>query len=98
MSALREGVGSSIRSPSGVNANGLAADMLKCALDMILNRIAKGLTLPARELRSVVGDNQFQPSRHPNLLRRLCCMSRVLSPIEVSLQNHLSGYLIDIAA
>src|SRR5437773_10717795 len=98
MCALRESVDSGVRSPGAVNADGLAADMLKCALNMILNRIAMGLTLPARELRSIIGDNQFQPSRHPNLLRRLCCMRRVLSPIEVSLQNHLRGYLIEIAA
>jgi len=98
MCALRQSVDSGICSPGPENANEFAADTLECALNMILNRIAMGLTLPARELRSVVGDNQFQPSRHPNLLRRLCCMSRVLSPIEVSLQNHLSGYLIDIAA
>src|SRR5438034_10925225 len=98
MCALRESVDSGIRSSGAVNADGLAANTLKCALDMILNRIAMGLTLPSRELRSVVGDNQFQPSRHLNLLRRLCYVRRVLSPIEVSLQNHLSGYLIDIAA
>src|SRR5436309_9891679 len=98
MCALRESVNSGIRSSSAVNADGLAANTLECALNMILNRIAMGLALPARELRSIIDDNQFQPSRHPNLLRLLCCMRRVLSAIEVSLQNHLSGYLIDIAA
>jgi hypothetical protein len=98
MSALRESVDSGIRSPGALNAEGLAADTLECALNIVLNRIAMGLALPSRKVRSVVGDNQFQPSRHPNLLRRLCRMRRVLSPIEVSLQNHLSGYLIDIAA
>src|SRR5439155_286909 len=42
MCALRESVDSGIRSSGAVNADGLAANTLKCALDMILNRIAMG--------------------------------------------------------
>ena len=85
MCALRERVYPSVRSPSPVDANRLTADTLESPLEMILNRVTMGLTLPARKLRTVIGDNQFQPSRHPNLLRRLCGMRRVLSPIKVSL-------------
>jgi hypothetical protein len=51
-----------------MNANGLAADTLKRALDMILNRVAMGLTLPTRKSSPVIGDNHFQPSRHCSLI------------------------------
>jgi hypothetical protein len=59
-----------IRSPGPVNTKRLAADTLKRALDMILNRVAMGLTLPSRKSFPVVGDNHFQPSWHGNLVIR----------------------------
>jgi hypothetical protein len=68
MGALGESVDAGISSSGPVNADRLAADTLKRALDMILNRVAMGLTLPPRKSFSVVGDNHFQPSRHGNLV------------------------------
>ena len=59
MCALRERVYPSVRSPGAVNAGGLAADTLECPLEMILNRVAMGLTLPARKSCPVVGDSYF---------------------------------------
>jgi hypothetical protein len=67
MGTLCESVDARIRSPGSVNTDPLAADTLKRALDMILNRVAMGLTLPSRKSFPVVGDNHFQPSRHGNL-------------------------------
>jgi hypothetical protein len=64
MGALCESVDSSIRSSGSVNAHRLAADALERALEVILNRVAMCLALPTCKLRSVVGNDQFQASRH----------------------------------
>jgi hypothetical protein len=68
MGALGESVDASVGSSSPVNADRLAADTLKRSLDMVLNRVAMGLTLPPRKSFPLVGDNHFQPSRHGNLV------------------------------
>ena len=53
--------------PAGaVNTRALASHLTKSALNMILNRVAVRLALPARKLASVVGDDQLQPPRHPD--------------------------------
>ena len=57
MRALGKGVDSSIGSPGAVNAYTLAADAFKRALEVVLNSIAMGLTLPARKRDPVVGNN-----------------------------------------
>jgi hypothetical protein len=98
MCALSEGVHPGIGSSGAVNTNSLATDMFKLALKMILNRIAMGLALPPRKSSPVVCNDQFQPSRHRNLARCFLGMRHVLSPVEISLQNHLSCYLVHIAA
>jgi hypothetical protein len=64
MSALCESVDACIRSPGPMNTDGLAPDTRKRALDMILNRVAMRLTLPAGKSFPIVGDNHLQPSRH----------------------------------
>jgi len=65
MRALCEGVDSSVRSSGPVNANTLVADAFKRSLEVVLNRIAMGLALPACKRSPIVGYNQFQPPRHP---------------------------------
>ena len=59
MSALCQSVDACIGSSGTVDADRLAADTLKRPLDMILNRVAMGLTLPSRKSFPVVGDNHF---------------------------------------
>jgi hypothetical protein len=68
--ALCESVDACIRSPGPMNTKRFATDTLKRALDMILNRVSMGLTLPSRKSFPVVGDNHFQPSRHGNVVIR----------------------------
>ena len=65
MRALGKSVNASIRSSGPVDAHTLAADAFKRALEVVLNRVAMGLTLPARKRGPVVGNDHFQPSRHP---------------------------------
>jgi hypothetical protein len=96
MCALGEGVDSSIRSSSSVSAHPLATDAFKRSLEVILNRVAMGLALPACKRCAVVGDDYFQPSRHPNSSRHLSGLRGVLPSIEITLQDHLSRDLIDI--
>jgi hypothetical protein len=50
-----------------VNAHSVTADTLEHALELILNGVAMRLALPTRKLRAVVGNDQFQPSRHRSL-------------------------------
>ena len=57
MRALGKGVDSSIRSAGAVNTHTLAADAFKRALEVVLNSVAMGLTLPARKRGPVVGNN-----------------------------------------
>jgi hypothetical protein len=59
MCALRECMNSCVGSTGAVHSNGLAADALKRALKMILNRIAMRLTLPTGERSSVVRDGKL---------------------------------------
>src|ERR1700720_1891385 len=66
MCALRECVHSGVGPACAVNSHTLAAYTLKSALKIILNRVAMGLALPSCKPRSVVGDDQFQPLRHPS--------------------------------
>src|SRR5438105_4584773 len=98
MCALGKGVDAGIRSSSSVNAYSLAADAFKRSLEVILNRVAMGLALPACKRCAVVGDDYFQAPRHPNSSRHLSGLRGVLASIEISLQDHLSRDLIDIIA
>src|SRR5438445_9871758 len=98
MGALRERVHSGVGPTSAVDPDALTSDTLKGALEMILNRVAMRLALPSRKLASVVRDDQFQASRHSCSPPRLFSSCRFLASIEISLQNHLRRYLIDITA
>src|SRR5438477_2005171 len=98
MRALCEGVNPGISSSGAMNSHERAADTLERALKMVLNRVAMGLALPPRKSSPVVCNDQFQPSRHRNLARCFLGMRQVLSPVEISLQDHLSCYLVHIAA
>jgi hypothetical protein len=48
-----------IRSSGAVNTHWPASDALKGALEMILDRVAMRLTLPAGERRAVISDYHF---------------------------------------
>ena len=85
MCALRECVDSSVGPARAVNAHALAGHTLESALDMILNRVAMGLALPSCKPRSVVGDDQFQPLRHPSSPRHFFDRRSLSLPIEISL-------------
>src|SRR5713226_2985041 len=98
MGALRERVNSGVGPTSAVDPDALTADTLEGALEMILNRVAMRLALPSRKLASVVRDDQFQASRHSCSPWHFFGSRRFVAPIEISLQNHLRRYLIDIAA
>ena len=62
MCALCQGVNTGVRSPRAMNARTSAGDALKCALEVILHRVAMRLALPAGERCAVVCDDQFQSS------------------------------------
>jgi len=51
-----------------MNAHRSASDALEHALQMILDRVAVRLALPSGEWRTVVSDNEFQPSCHSILV------------------------------
>jgi hypothetical protein len=46
-------------SSRAMDAHSSARDSSKGALEVILNRVAMGLALPAREWRAVVSDSEF---------------------------------------
>jgi hypothetical protein len=48
-----------IRASGSVNTHGPASDALKGVLEMILDRVAMRLTLPAGERRAVIRDYHF---------------------------------------
>jgi len=48
-----------IRASGSVNMHGHAADALKGVLEMILDRVAMRLTLPAGERRAVISYDKF---------------------------------------
>src|SRR6266487_3248473 len=98
MCALGKRVDPSIRSSSSVSTHPLAADAFKRSLEVILNGVSMGLALPACKRCAVVGDDYFQPSRHPNSSRQLSGLRGVLPSIEIPLQDHLSCDLIDVTA
>src|SRR5438445_7838493 len=77
MCTLCQGVHASVGSAGSVQANALAADAFKCALKMILNRIAVRLTLPTGKRSSVVGDDELKPLRH---CLRLAFQGRIPMP------------------
>jgi hypothetical protein len=62
--ALREGVNTSVRSSSAMNALNSASDAFKRALEVILHCVAMRLALPAGERRAIISNDQFQSSRH----------------------------------
>jgi hypothetical protein len=61
--ALRERVNTCVRSAGPVYAHGPSSDALKGTFQMILDRVAVRLALPASELCAVISGNQFQASR-----------------------------------
>src|SRR5437879_9486445 len=98
MRALRERVNSGVGPTRAVDPDALIAHTLEGALEIILSRVAMRLALPSRKLASVVRDDQFQASRHPCSPPHLFSSCRFVASIEISLQNYLRRYLIDIAA
>jgi hypothetical protein len=68
MRTLCQSVDACIRSSGPMNANSFAADTLKRAFDMILNRVAMGLALPPGKSSPVVSYDEFQSSLHRNLM------------------------------
>ena len=67
MCALGERVNACIRPSGAVHSDRHAAYLLKSTLEMILNRIAVGLALPAAKPRTIVRNNEFEPARHNGL-------------------------------
>lgn len=59
MRTLRERVHAGICASRSMHSNCRTLDAFKRALEVILNPIAVRLTLPAREGRTVIGDDQF---------------------------------------
>ena len=75
--------------------------MAKRCFQVILDRVAVRLALPAGKRRAVVGDDEFQPVRHllwRRIVERLELTARTLRAIEIALQDHLRRDLIDEAA
>jgi hypothetical protein len=75
MGALPEGMHSSVGAAGAVNADFLANDLEKGGLDLVLDRVATRLALPARKPSTIIGDDQFQASaatgyRRPILVRQ----------------------------
>jgi hypothetical protein len=56
---LGEGVDACVCSSGSVNTHGPAGDALKGVLEMILDRVAMRLTLPAGERRAVISYDEF---------------------------------------
>jgi hypothetical protein len=48
-----------VRSACPMNARGSSGDALKRAFEMILNRVAVRLALPAGEWRAIISDDEF---------------------------------------
>ena len=57
MCALRQGVDARIGSSGTVNAHRLTTNAFKCAFDMVLDRVAMRLTLPAGKSGPVISNN-----------------------------------------
>ena len=62
MGALSEGMHSSVGAAGAVDADFLADDLKKGGLDLVLDRVAARLALPARKLGTIIGDDQFEAS------------------------------------
>lgn len=71
MGALGERVDAGIGSSRSLHAHRLGTNQLESCFEPILNPLARGLALPSRERRAVVGDNQLEPRRHLILSRRI---------------------------
>src|SRR5206468_4968138 len=65
--ALSESVDACVCPSGSVNTHGPAGDALKGVLEIVLDRVAMRLTLPAGERRAVISYDKFQSSRHGNL-------------------------------
>jgi hypothetical protein len=59
VSALRECMNACVRASGSVNMHWPACDAFKGVLEMILDRVAMRLTLPAGERRAVISDYHF---------------------------------------
>ena len=59
VSDLAEGVDASIGSPRAMDHDSTADQLLQRALQMILHRIVRGLTLPASESPTIVGNGKL---------------------------------------
>ncbi len=90
MRALRQRMHAGVRSPCAVHAHFRSRDTCEGIFEMILDRVAVRLTLPAGERTTVIRDDELKPARHS--------LARNLRAIEVALQNHLRRDLIDHAA
>lgn len=88
---LRERVNTGVGSSGAVHAQIRARDFRERMLEAILNRVATRLALPAIKRRAVVGDDELKPVRH-SIARRTG------AAVEITLQDHLRGNLIDHAA
>src|SRR5438445_7437109 len=64
MRTLTERVNASVGPPRAVHTHALATDMMKRALQLVLDRVSVCLTLPAGEMHPVIGDDQLQSLRH----------------------------------
>ena len=98
MRALSKRVHAGIGSPSAVNSYLAPANLAKGPLQLVLHSFSMFLTLPAGEVRTVVGNDQLEPLRHRDLLMDFRRVGRVLQAIKIALQDHLGRNLIDIAA
>ena len=103
MGALGQRVDARIGSSRPVDAHRLGTDQLKRCFEPVLDALAGGLALPARERRAVIGDNQLKPRGHLVLWHRVRLVTGVevasrLEPIEVSLEDHLRRHLVDNAS
>ena len=101
VSALRDGVDSGIGSSRAMNANAFRTNMFECRLEVVLDAVAVGLTLPSGKWPAVIGDDELEPRGHLIALCRTGVLSgaaRRLQRIEVTLQNHLRSDLVNHAA
>src|SRR5436190_23047166 len=96
MRALRQGMDTSVGSSGTMDANRLGTDALEGGLQPILNRAAVRLALPTGERRPIVGNDQLEA--RPHLVARgnfSTALLRALNTVEIPLQDHLRGDLID---
>src|SRR5438093_9069036 len=104
MGALRECMDTGVRSSGAMNARRLAKDALKRALHEVLDRVAMRLALPTGERRTVIRDDEFQPSCHSMLVigdQRTVIGSEILLFTDhrslITFAFHIGGVPVQIA-